>query len=460
LNLGGVNVYRLKGMEPSTGYARLGGQRIYYQVLGDGPIDLIVNTGAWGSIDVEWEDPEIRLFYQKAARFSRVIQFDRRGSGASDPIPLDALPPWESFVEELECVIDEVGSERAALLGGADGGPVSMLFAANRPERVSALILSSTFARLLADDDYPFGIPIEEADEYVRQIGDGWGTPGAAAGWMPSRANDPAFLKWMAKVQRSVYSPSAAEAYARQSLATDARAILPTIRVPTLVLHVAASPVMPIEFGRYIAEHIEGAKFIEMPGTDAAPYWEHPDLTISAVEEFLTGMQPAVVPDRRLATVLFTDIVDSTRQAEELGDRSWRTLLDLHDETTHRLVERNAGEVVKNTGDGVLATFDGPGRAIRSATSLQDELARVQLDLRTGIHAGEIETRGDDVGGLAVHLAARVMAEADAGEILVSRTVRDLVVGSEITFSDRGAHHLKGIEGEWNLYSVVQPAVR
>ena len=444
-------------MEPNTAYARLGGERIYFQVLGDGPVDLIINSGSWGSIDVEWDDPGTRLFYQNLARFSRVIRFDRRGSGASDPLPLDVLPPWESFVEELECVMDEVGSERAALVGAGDGGPVSMLYAANQPQRVSSLIILNSYARLLADDNYPFGVPVDEAEEYVRQFGEGWGTTGRAAQWVPSKADDASYLEWLAKVQRSVHSPSAAEAYGRQGLATDARAILPTIRVPTLVLHVADSPVMPIESGRYIADHIEGAKFVEIPGGDAAPYWEHPDLFLSAVEEFLTGMQPAAVPDRRLATVLFTDIVHSTQRAEELGDRSWRTLLDLHDETTRRLVERNAGEVVKSTGDGVLATFDGPGRAIRSATDIQVELAKVQIELRTGIHAGEIEIRGSDVGGIAVHLAARVMAEADAGEILVSRTVRDLVVGSEIAFSDRGAHRLKGIEGEWQLYSVIPP---
>ncbi len=444
-------------MQPRTGYARLGGERIYYQVIGEGPVDLIINTGSWGSIDVEWDDPGTRLFYQNLARFSRVIQFDRRGSGASDPVPLDALPPWESFVEELECVMDEVGSERAALVGAGDGGPVSMLYAANQPQRVSSLIILNSYARLLADDNYPFGVPVDEAEEYVRQFGEGWGTSGSAAQWVPSKAGDAAFLAWLAKVQRSVYSPSAAEAYVRQSLATDARAILPTIRVPTLVVHVADSPVLPIEFGRYIANHIAKAKFIELPGTDAAPYWEYPDLFVSAVEEFLTGMQPMVVPDRRLATVLFTDIVDSTQRAEALGDRSWRTLLDVHDETTHRLVERNEGVVVKSTGDGVLATFDGPGRAIRSATDLGDELAKVQIELRTGIHAGEIEIRGNDVGGIAVHLAARVMAEANRGEILVSRTVRDLVVGSKIAFSDRGAHRLKGIEGEWQLYSVIPP---
>ena len=441
-------------MEPVTGYARLGSDRIYYQTIGVGPPDLVVNTGSWGSIDTEWEDPGIRLFYQKVARFCRVIQFDRRGSGASDPIPLDALPPWESFGDELECVMDEVGSKKATILGGADGGPVSLLFAANRPDRVNSLIAYCTYARLLADDDYPYGYPAEAADEYIEQIGDTWGTPEGSAMWLPSKADDPGFLDWMAKVARSVSSPSAAEAYARQGLASDARAILPAIRVPTLVVHVTDSPVMPIEFGRYIAENIEGAEIVELEGTDSAPYWEHPDKLLSLMETFMTGTKAEPVSDRRLATVMFTDIVDSTRKAEALGDRSWRSLLDVHDETTSRLVGRNAGDVVKTTGDGVLATFDGPGRAIRCATDLQDELTRVQISLRTGIHAGEIEMRGTDVGGLAVHLASRVMSAADPGQILVSGTVRDLVVGSNIAFVDQGTHHLKGIEGGWQLYSV------
>ncbi len=441
-------------MEPVTGYARLGGDRIYYQTLGEGPPDLVVNTGSWGSIDVEWEDPEVRLFYQKAARFCRIILFDRRGSGASDPIPLDALPPWESFGEELECVMDEVGSEKATILGGADGGPVSMLFAANRPDRVNSLIVYSTYARLLADDDYPYGVPADQAEEYVRQVGDTWGTPGGSAMWLPSKAEDPAFLNWMAKVSRSVASPGAAEAYARQSLATDARAILPAIRVPTLVIHVSDNPLMPVEFGRYIADHIEGSEFIEQEGTDAAPYWEHPDKIISIMESFMTGTKPEPVSDRRLATVMFTDIVDSTRKAKEMGDRSWRSLLDVHDEATRRLVGRNAGDVVKTTGDGVLATFDGPGRAIRCATDLGDELGKVKISLRTGIHAGEIEMRDHDVAGLAVHLASRVMSKAEPGQILVSSTVRDLVVGSDIGFSETGSYHLKGFEGNWQLYSV------
>ena len=446
-------------MEPVTGYARLGDERIYYMTIGEGPPDLVVNTGSWGSIDTEWEDPGVRLFYQKAARVGRNIVFDRRGSGASDPLPLNALPPWESFVEELDCVMDAVGSEKATILGGGDGGPTTLLFAANRPERVESLILYCAYARFAEADDYPEGFPPEAVEAILQNVGEKWGTPEGAAVWLPSKAADHSFMAWMAKVQRSVASPGAAQAYMRQNLASDARAILPTIRVPTLVMHVKDNPVMPVGFGRYIAEHIEGAEFIELDGTDASPYWEKPDEFLAAAETFVSGSPRHSATDRRLATVMFTDIVDSTRKAEQQGDRSWKALLDVHDSTTRRLVERNNGSLVKTTGDGALATFDGPGRAIRCAESLGAELSRGDLSLRTGIHAGEIEMRGKDVGGVAVHLASRVMSAAAPGQIMVSRTVKDLVVGSGIAFLDRGAHHLKGIEGEWQLYSVESPSL-
>jgi class 3 adenylate cyclase/pimeloyl-ACP methyl ester carboxylesterase len=441
-------------MEPVRGYARLNGQRIYYQTIGEGPPDIVVNTGSWGALDVEWEDPGVRLFHQKAAELGRVISFDRRGAGASDPLPLDALPPWESFVDELECVMDHVGTEKATILGGGDGGPTTLLFAANRPERVSSMVLYCAYARLATADDYPFGIPPEQFETYVTEVGETWGTPGSAALWLPSKSDDPEFLSWMAKVQRSVYSPGAAEAFARQSLATDARALLSAIHVPTLVLHVRNNPLMRLDFGRYIADHIEGAEFRELDGTDASPYWEKPDQFLSMISSFVLGVTHTPVTDRRLAAVMFTDIVDSTEKAEELGDRSWRALLDEHDSTSRRLISQNKGDVIKMTGDGVLATFDGPGRAIRSAEALNAELSKVGVSLRTGIHTGEIEFRGADVGGLAVHLASRVMALAEPGQILVTRTVKDLVVGSHIPFTDRGSQRLKGIEGDWQLYSV------
>ena len=444
-------------MEPVTGYARLGDQRIYYMTIGEGPPDIVVNTGSWGSVDAEWEDPGIRLFYRKAAEHVRAVLFDRRGTGASDPVSLEALPPWESFVEEVECVMDSVGSEKAVILGSGDGGPTSMLFAANKPDRVDSLLLYCTYARQLAADDYSFGFPREVAAAHIEEMESLWGIPGGSVGWLPSKADDPEFRKWHAKVQRSVASPSAAVAYAQQALEQDVRAILPTIRVPTLVIHPSHSRAIPVEFGRYIADSIEGAEFVEIDGADVAPYWEHPDKMLSIMHRFLSGAESEPTSDRRLATVMFTDIVDSTQKAEQLGDRSWSALLDVHDSTTRRFVDRNRGAVVKSTGDGVLATFDGPGRAIQCAGALSQELSRIEISLRTGIHMGEIETRGDDVGGVAVHLASRVMSAAAPGEILVSRTVKDLVIGSGIAFSDRGAHHLKGIDGVWQLYSVDAP---
>lgn len=446
-------------MEPVAGYARLGDERIYYMTIGEGPPDVVINTGSWGSVDTEWEDPGIRLFYGKAAAYGRTILFDRRGTGASDPVPLNALPPWESFVEEVECVMDSVGIEKASILGSADGGPTSMLFAANKPDRVDSLILYCTYSRQLADADYPIGYPQEAAVQQVREMADRWGEPGASALWIPSKAGDLQFQNWHAKVQRSVASPGAALAYALQGLEQDVRAILPTIRVPTLVIHAAHSQVIPVEFGRYIADNIEGAEFVEIDGGDVAPYWEHPDELISIIYGFLSGAESEPTSDRRLATVMFTDIVGSTHQAEKLGDRSWNALLDVHDTTTQRLVDKNNGAVIKTTGDGALATFDGPGRAIQCAAALSQELSQIEISLRTGIHVGEIETRGADVGGVAVNLASRVMSAAAPGEILVSRTVKDLVVGSGIVFSDRGSHHLKGIEGEWQLYSVDAPSL-
>ena len=432
----------------------MGKARIYYMTIGDGPYDMIVNTGSWGSIDVEWDDPGVRLFYQQVARFGRTILFDRRGSGASDPLPLDALPPWESFVEEMECVMDTLGIEKANLLGGGDGGPTTLLFAANHPERVQTLVLHSAYARFTAAEDYPIGFGPEEVSFILETLGETWGTPEGAALWLPSKADDADFMSWMARVQRSVASPSAARAYMEQNLASDARALLPLIQVPTLVTHVNNNPLLRIEFGRYLADHIDGARFVELDGTDASPFWERPNEVLSIVKNFVVGSDQPVVTDRRLATVMFTDIVDSTRRAEQLGDQPWRDLLDIHDSTSRRLVGQNNGTLIKNTGDGVLATFDGPGRAIRCAESLNRELSRVDVTLRTGIHAGEIEMRGDDVGGVAVNLASRVMSAAAPGQIMVSRTVRDLVVGSDIQFADRGTHELKGIEGAWQLYSV------
>ena len=444
-------------MERTTGYARLGPDRIAYEVAASSPdpaIDLVLTSGSFGAFDTDWEDPQAELFFRRLSSFARVIRFDRRGTGGSDPLPLDALPPWESFVEELECVMENVGSERAALMTTYDAGPMGMLFAATKPERTTALILVNTSSKYVASDDYPIGFPAEAAEELNRTMADRWGSDQHVLLQVPSRADDSRFRTWYGKKTRSIAGPAAAAAYFRAMFTADARSLLPAIHVPTLVLHRKAYRFMPIEHGQYLADHIEGARLVELPGSDGPLYWDHPEEALDAIEEFLTGVIPTALTDRVLATVLYTDIVDSTRLLAEMGDARWRGVLDTHDDLAGRLAFENGGRLVKSTGDGVLATFDGPGRGIRFATGFRQQLHTIALTIRSGIHTGEIEMRGADVGGMAVHLAARIMAEAGEGEILVSRTVKDLVVGSDLEFEDRGVHQLKGIDGDWQLLAV------
>jgi class 3 adenylate cyclase/pimeloyl-ACP methyl ester carboxylesterase len=441
-------------MERATGYARLGPQRIAYEVVGSGPIDLVLTAGSFSAFDTDWEDPVAELFFRRLASFSRLIRFDRRGTGASDSLPLDALPPWESFVEELDCVMREVGSDRAALMTAYDAGPMGMLFAATKPERTAALILVNTSARYLADEDYPIGVPQEVASDLNRTMGDRWGSEEHVILQVPSRANDPRFRRWYAKKTRSISGPAAAAAYFLSMFKADARALLPAIHVPTLVLHRTAYRFMPVEHGRYLAGHIADAKLVELPGSDGPLYWEHAHLALDAVEEFLTGVTPQTPAARALATVLYTDIVESTQLLEGMGDTRWRAMLDMHDDIAVNLIAAHGGRLIKTTGDGVLATFDGPGRAIRFAAGFRERLDQLDLTIRVGIHTGEVELRGEDVGGMAVHLASRIMSVAGGGEILVSRTVKDLVVGSDLVFEDHGLHRLKGIDGEWQLLTV------
>ncbi len=443
-------------MDRTVGYARLNSHRIAYEVVGSGPVDLVLTTGSFSAFDTDWEDPQAELFFRRLASFARVIRFDRRGTGASDPLPLDALPPWESFVEELDCVMSDVSSERAVITTVYDAGPMGLLFAATKPEHTVALILVNTGAKYTRSEDYPIGVPEAAAEELSRTVGERWGSEQHVLLQVPSRADDPAFRTWYAKKTRAIAGPAAAEAYFRAMFTADARAMLPAIHVPTLVLHRVGYRFMPVEHGRYLAEHIADARMVELPGADGPLYWDHADEALAAIEEFLTGVKPAPPTNRVLATVLYTDIVDSTGMLERMGDERWRGLLDMHDDMARRLVEAHGGRFIKSTGDGVLATFDGPGRAIRFATTFREQLRPIGLRIRTGIHTGELEIRGDDVGGMAVHLAARIMAVAQEDEILVSRTVTDLVVGSDMAFDDRGMHQLKGIDGEWPLLAVRQ----
>jgi class 3 adenylate cyclase/pimeloyl-ACP methyl ester carboxylesterase len=442
-------------MEPDTRYASLDETRVAYQVLGEGPLDLVVTAGTFGSVDLGWEDPMVAAWYRRLASFSRVILFDRRGSGASDPLPLDALPSWESYVEELTSVMDAVGSDRAAVMGMFDAGPTAMLFAASKPERTVALVLANTSARVLWSDDYPVGAVPERIDQVRERIERTWGTEEQAEMQVPSRASDPQFRRWFARFTRSIAGPTAVSAYVRAMIHTDARSVLSSIRVPTLILHRINYPWFRIDQGRYLVDHIEGARIVELPGADGPLPWEHADLALNAIEEFLTGTLRGPDSTRAVTTLLFTDIVRSTERAAHMGDEPWRELLSLHDDAAQRVTATFGGRVVKMTGDGILATFDGPRRAIRASMALRREFRRIGLEVRSGIHTGEVEKRDLDVSGIAVHVAARVMAAAQGGEILVSRTVRDLIAGSEIALEERGAYQLKGIPGDWQLYAVV-----
>jgi class 3 adenylate cyclase len=439
---------------PETKYARLGGDRIAYQVLGEGPPDLILARRSYGHIDIAWEDPGISLFLRRLASFCRLILLDRRGTGPSDPLPLGPLPPWESLAEELEAVLDEVGSERAAIMAELDAGPTALLFAGTKPERTSALVLVHTSARFIAGTDYPIGAAPETLEAVVTQLDQLWGSEDMAALLVPSRASDARFRRWFAKWQRASTSPRGAQAFLRAMAKVDVRPALPLVQAPTLILHRRDYRLVPIAHGRYLAEHIAGARLVELPGSDVDLSWETPELALDGIQEFLTGVRGGAEPSRVLATVLFTDIVASTQRAARLGDRRWRELLTVHDELAGRLVEQFNGQLIKTTGDGILATFDGPGRAIRCAAALGDELAGIGLQIRAGLHTGEIELRDGDVGGIAVHIAARVMAAAEPGRIVTSRTVHDLVVGSDIAMDDLGARPLKGVDGTWQLFAA------
>ncbi len=441
-------------MRPETRYARSGDVNIAYQVVGEGPPDLVYVLGWVSHVELLWEEPASARFLERLASFSRLVLFDKRGTGLSDRVAEAELPTLEQRMDDVRAVMDAAGVERAALLGLSEGGPMCLLFAATYPERTAALVLMGAYARRLRADDYPFGAAPESYDTFLDEIRDHWGGPVGLEVRAPSLAGDAAFASWWANYLRMSASPGAALALTRMNRDIDVRHVLPTIGVPTLVLHRVGDRSLPVEGSRYLAERIPGARLVEFPGDDHLPWLGDQDVILDEIEEFLTGVRRGPEPDRVLATVLFTDVVGSTARAAELGDRSWRELLARHHALVRRELERWRGREVDTAGDGFLATFDGPARAIRCACAARDAVRDLGLELRAGLHTGECEIVGSNVAGIAVHIGARVAALAGAGEVLVSSTVRDLVAGSGIVFSERGEHELKGVPEKWRIYAV------
>ena len=439
---------------PETRFAKLANDRIAYQVVGEGPPDLLWLIGLGEPIDSRWEYPPCASFFRRLSSFSRLIMFDRRGIGASDPVSLESLPSWEGWADDAMAVLDAVGSKQAVIVGAGQGGPTAIMFAATRPERTQALILANTGARFAQADGYPWGVPPEQTDAAADFVAENWGTEAAASIGYSSQMDDPIFLRWLAKSCRMSCSGREMATYMRQDMSTDVRQVLPSVQVPTLVLHRSDPPFFTLDQGRHLAEHIPGATLVEVPGTDIGVYTKPNAQILDHIEAFVTGISPEASTDRALATILFTDIVGSTERAADLGDRRWRNLLETYLGLTRTIVEEQRGRVIKVDGDGMLATFDGPGRAVRCVSALVDGVRPLGLELRAGLHTGEVEVMGDDVGGIAVHIAARVMAEAGPGELLVSSVIPPLVAGSDIDFGDRGEYDLKGVPGTWRLFVV------
>ncbi len=438
---------------PETRYARSGEVHIAYQVFGDGPLDVVLVPGYVTHVELVWEHEPSARFLERLASFARVIAFDRRGSGLSDPVG-DA-PTLEQRMDDVRAVMDAAHSERAALIGISEGVPMSILFAATYPQRAMALVCAGGMARSTYAEDYPWAVPaqalLESAAELLLPT---WGDGSTIEVAAPSRAEDPRTRAFFGRMQRATASPGMLVALGMMFLDLDVRDVVPTVHTPALVIHRIHDRLVNVRNGRWLAEHLPKARLVELPGGDHIPWYEGAEEWLDIVQEFLTGVRPVPEPQRILATVLFTDIVDSTRIAAELGDRPWLDLLEQHRRSVRESIAQFRGREVKTIGDGFLATFDGPARAIRCALAVTGSCEPPGIQVRAGIHTGECEVLGDDIGGMAVHIAARVSSLAGAGEVLVSRTVKDLVVGSGIEFSDRGDHELKGVPDSWRLHAA------
>jgi class 3 adenylate cyclase/pimeloyl-ACP methyl ester carboxylesterase len=430
---------------------------VAYQVFGSGPLDLVFITNWVTNMDAMWDEPSVAAYMGRLGAFSRVIWYDKRGSGVSDPVPLASLPTIEQWSDDARTVMDAVGVDQVAIVGDTEGGPMAAMLAATHPERVRALVLVNSFARWRRAEDYPIGMPEETSEKLIERWEQHWGVTSEMLDLTaPSIANDPRFRSWWLRYSRLAMPRQAATTMYRWVTEIDVRSILPTIRVPTLVLHRTGNLHHRVAFGRYLADHIPDAKYVELPGADSFPFHAG-DFTplLNEVEEFLTGTRASPLPDRRLATMVFTDIVGSTRLAAERGDSAWIRLARSHDEIVREHLATYRGREIDHTGDGFVAIFDGPARAVTCAARMVDALRELGVTIRVGLHTGEIELVGDEIRGLAVHVAARVMAVAEKGGILVSATVKDLVLGSGIDFAERGTHRLKDVPGDWRLYEVV-----
>jgi len=437
---------------PETRYARAGDVHIAYQVLGEGPVDLVYVPPQLQQVEHLWAEPRVAAFFERIARFSRLILFDRRGTGLSDPIVFATT--LEDQMEDVTAVLDAVGSEQAALFAQAEGAAMAMLYAATHPERTRALVLYAGMARVTGAPGYEWPGSAEQRAARLDEIFDAWGTGARLDVIAPSAAGDVPLRSWFGRLERLAASPGSLRLLFDIAGESDVRDVLPTISAPTLVLHRRDDVAIDVRHSRYLAEHIPGARYVELEGRDNLLVVGDSERILAEVERFLTGTHTPPEPERVLATVMFTDIVGSTETAARLGDRAWRALLARHDELSRAQLAHFRGRPVKSLGDGFLATFDGPARAIRCALELRDVVRELGVELRAGLHTGECEAIGDDVGGLAVHIGARVGALAEPREVLVSNTVKDLVVGSGIGFADRGEHALKGVPGTWRLWAA------
>jgi pimeloyl-ACP methyl ester carboxylesterase len=439
---------------PRTKYAKSGDLNIAYQVVGDGPFDLVYVPGFVSNIELMWEEPRLAQVFNDLASFCRLILFDKRGTGNSDRVGLSDLPTIETRMDDLRAVMDAAGSERAALFGHSEGGCMCILFAATYPERTRALITYGAFAKRLRSDDYPWAPAFDDRMAAVVETERQWGGPVDMSFYAPSAAGDARFAEWFATYQRRSASPGAAAALMRMNSFVDVRQILPIVRVPTLVIQANGDRDVRVEEGRYLAAHIPDARYFELPSGDHLWYVSHEQEIVGEIQEFLTGARHLPDADRFLATVLFTDIVSGTTKAAELGDRGWRALVERHHALVRTEIERHRGVEVDTAGDGFFATFDGPARAVRCGLSIRDQVRDLGIEIRAGVHTGECETIAGKTGGIAVIIGSRVREQAAPGQVVSTSTVKDLVSGSGLHFEPLGARTLKGVPDEWQIYAT------